>query len=152
MNTKHEIIIGSETGASDALLAVLGATYSPEKVKQATVQGAKIRIMITTPWPRPKKLKSEVIVAPTLLEELQRLKGNADALELKISKLKGPQLLKIGEILGIPMPKRGRTESLRERLFGSLRSESIWNAIAGRNSTRSVSTDNHASTMRLNES
>jgi hypothetical protein len=152
VNTKHEIIIRSDTGVPDALLAVLGTTYSPEKVKQASAQGAKIRIVVTTPWPKLKKLKPKVVIAPSLLEELHGLAGDSDALESKISKLNGPQILRIGEILGIPMPKSGKTEALRARLFGSLRSKSIWKGISGEKSPKPIPPAVKAGMVNLRES
>jgi hypothetical protein len=106
----------------------LNSTYSSQEVEQAIAQGAKVQISIVTPWPKPKK---PTVIEPALLDELHRLVIDAEALETKIAELNGPQILKIGEILGIPMSKNAKTEALRARLFGSLRSEAVWRGISG---------------------
>lgn len=110
---------------------MLNSIYSFQEVEQAVAQGAKIEVTLTSPWPKPKKPKAETVIEPALLEELHRLNTNAEALEAKIADLNGPQILKIGVMLGIPMSKNAKTEALRARLFGSLRSEAVWRGISG---------------------
>jgi hypothetical protein len=131
LKTKRDIIVQPGATPSSELLAVLNSTYGSQEVEQAIAQGAKVHVSIVTPWPKPKKPKAEPVIEPALLDELHRLIINAEALETKIAELNGPQILKIGEMLGIPMSKNAKTEALRARLFGSLRSEAVWRGISG---------------------
>jgi hypothetical protein len=132
----QEIIIHAGQTPPPEIVAVLNATYAEEEVADALRQGAKLKLSLVTPWPKPKIKKPDPTISPELILELKSLSPDADRLEKRIEDLSGPQILKIGKMLGIPMAQSAKTTGLRARLFGSLRSESVWKAISGQDDER----------------
>jgi hypothetical protein len=142
----HEIIIEAGQNPPSEIVAVLNATYTENEVADALRHGAKLKLSLVIPWPKPKIKKPDPTISAELIAELKSLASDSDRLEKRIEDLTGPQILKIGKILGIPMSQSAKTTGLRARLFGSLRSESVWKAISGQETqdqdAGNVTTDN----------
>jgi hypothetical protein len=135
---QHDFIIKPGQQLELELALFLAKRFNPEEIENAVKHGAKLRFSLITPWPKPKKPKCEIVVDPAVLAELQSLVPRPDALEARIAELSGPQILKIGAMLGIPMLRTAKLEGLRARLFGSLRSETVWKGISGQISANEV--------------
>ena len=75
------------------------------------------------------------------VERFKALATDEAQLETELSKFGAPEILKIADLLEIPMSKSSKVESLRAQLLKSLRSEIVWKSIAGqsapKNSTQS---------------
>lgn len=113
----------------------LAKYFNPVEIEAALKRGARLRLSLITPWPRTKKPNNDAIIAPGILAELESIVSRPEALEARLAEFSGPQILKIGGLLGIPMQKTAKVEGLRARLFGSLRSGTVWKSISGQATT-----------------
>jgi hypothetical protein len=129
-----EFIIKTNEALPHSLESLLGESFDSKILTKAKTNGAKIKVIVTTPWPKPPK-KEKVIIDDMLVARLKTMAQNETELETEIGKLNGPQILKIAIMVGIPMSKTSKVPSLRAQLVKSLRSEIIWKGIAGQNQT-----------------
>ena len=97
-----------------------------------TRHGARVKIISTSPWPKPIKApKPRVYVDGNYVARLKSLAADESALEREVGLLNGPQILHLGQIIGIPIAKNAKLASLRAQLINSLRSEIVWHGISG---------------------
>lgn len=131
MATKDFIFKPGET-VSENIQTWLEKIFSPEEREKMHRHGARVRIIATTPWPKPPKIpKPKIVIDANFIAGLKRLASDENALEREITNLNGPQILQIGQIVGIPMAKKTKLASLRAQLINSLRSEIVWRSITG---------------------
>lgn len=129
MPTKEFIITPGEAFPEileTALLQAFGASV----VTKALQKGAKLKLTVTVPWPKPPK-KEKVAIDDGFIAKLKETASDETQLETEIAKLSGPQILQIASFLGVPMTKTSKLQSLRAQLLKSLRSEIVWKGIAG---------------------
>jgi hypothetical protein len=131
-----EIVIKPGEALSDAVEAALRQLLGQDVVEKARSRGGKFKITLTCPWPKPPV----VIIDQKFVAQLKALAGDESQLEAEISKLKGPQILKVASLLEVPMSKSSRLQSLRAQLQKTIRSETVWNSIAGRGQSQPKST------------
>ncbi|MEY2494109.1 MAG: hypothetical protein QOJ45_601 [Verrucomicrobiota bacterium] len=132
MATKEFIIRPGEElpgNIEAAFVQLLGG----ELTAKARQSGGKFKVVLTSPWPKPPKIKREKrVVDQQLVNRLKALAEEDTQLENEIAKLSGPEILKVATLLDVPMSKSSKLSSLRAQLHKTLRSEIIWNGIAGR--------------------
>ena len=131
MATKEIIIRPGEELPADieaALVHLLGR----ELTAKARQSGGKFKVMLISPWPKPPKIKrKKKIINQQFVSHLKALAEEETQLEDAIAGLNGPEILKIATMLDVPMSKSSKLPSLRAQLQKTLRSEIIWNSIAG---------------------
>ena len=125
-----EFIFKIEEAFPAAIEALLTQAFDASVVAKARSKGAKVKLTLITPWPKPPK-KEKIIVDDAFISKLKGMAGNETLLDAEIGRLNGPQMLKIGSTLGIPLTKSSKIPSLRAQLLRSLRSEIVWMGIAG---------------------
>jgi hypothetical protein len=128
-----EFILTPGGALPQSLETLFAESFDPKLVAKARVKGARVKLIIMTPWPKPPK-KEVVIVDDKFIEKLKEIARDETQLEGEIGKLSGPQILTIGGTLGVPMSKTSKVPSLRAQLLRSIRSEIVWKGIAGQNS------------------
>jgi hypothetical protein len=130
----RQIVLKPGEDLSDAIETILVELFGRDAVDHARNKGAKLKFVITVPWPKvPKVKKEERIIDQTFVDALKALASDEEQLEDEVNKLTGPQILKIAKLLNVPMSKSSKVASLRAQLQKSLRSEIVWNSIVGRN-------------------
>ena len=103
-----------------------------ELTAKAQQEGGKFKVVLTTPWPKAPKIKREKkIIDQEFVNRLKALAGDEARLENEIEQLRGPEILKVATLLDVPMSKSSKLSSLRAQLHKTLRSEIVWNSIAG---------------------
>ncbi len=131
MATKEFILKAGEP-APESVRSWLEKLYSPAELERMTQRGARVRVSLTSPWPKVPKIPKPVIaVDGAYLERLKSLATNESALEKEVGFLGSQVILEIGKVLGIPMQKKSKVPSLRAQLINSLRSEIVWRGISG---------------------
>jgi hypothetical protein len=126
--TSKNIIVRAGDSVPSELQEVLGK----ELVRVAQQKGAKIRIVVTTPFPKAQRtLKPRTEIDESFLSRLQSLSVDPDRLDREVHTLSKAQLLRLAELSGLPMSKSAKIESLRAQLVNSLRSTEIWRRISG---------------------
>jgi hypothetical protein len=97
-----------------------------------TQRGARVRIITTSPWPKlPKIPKLKILINDDYVTRLKLLAVDESVLEREVHQLNGPQILQLGQLIGIPLAKNSKLDSLRAQLINSLRSEIVWRGISG---------------------
>lgn len=118
--------------APDDLRILLEQLFSPAECKTFAEHGARLRLITTCPWPRlPKVPKPKPVIDADCVTRLKTLAQDEAALEREVGLLSGPQILELGQLIGIPMTKKTKLTSLRAQLTNSLRSEILWRGISG---------------------
>lgn len=131
MATKDYIVRPGEP-VPDNLRVLLETFFAPAEYKKFTDHGARLRVITTSPWPRPAKVpKAKVVIDAEYVTRLKMLAKDEAALEGEVGLLSGPQILQLGQLIGIPMAKKTKLTSLRAQLTNSLRSEIVWRGISG---------------------
>lgn len=131
MPTK-DVIIEKDSELPHELRSLLSSFFSPDQLDKVAKNGARIRVTLTTPWPKTaKKKKPKVVIDDALIRKIQEAAASAEELEAVVGQLSGPQVQEVGERLDISIGKTGRVESLRSQLISSLRSEAVWRGISG---------------------
>ena len=132
--TSRQIVLKPGEDLPDAIETILVELFGRDAVDHARNKGAKLKFVITVPWPKaPKVKKKERIIDQTFVDALKALASDEEQLEDEVNKLTGPQILEIAKLLNVPMSKSSKVASLRAQLQKSLRSEIVWNSIVGRN-------------------
>ena len=108
--------------------------FGAEVFAKAQKDGAKLRLTVTTPWPKPKREKK--IIDNNYVDQLKALAPDQAKLECEINTLSGPEILRIALLIEVPLSKNSKLSSLRAQLAMSLRSEIVWKSIAGQDSVR----------------
>ncbi len=130
----RQIVLKPGEDLPDAIETILVELFGRDAVDYARNKGAKLKFVITVPWPKaPKAKKEERIIDQSFVDALKALASDEDQLEGEVNKLTGPQILKVAKLLNVPMSKSSKVASLRAQLQKSLRSEIVWNSIVGRN-------------------
>ena len=131
MATKDFILKPGEP-APENIRTTLERLLSPGELEKLSQRGARVRIIVTSPWPKPPKVpKPKIIIDAAFVARLKSLAADETTLEHEASILNGPQILKLGQLIGIPMAKKTKLSSLRAQLINSLRSEIVWRGISG---------------------
>lgn len=131
MATKDFILKPGEP-APENIRTTLERLLSPGELEKLTQRGARVRLIVTSPWPKPPKVqKPKIIIDAAFVARLKSLAADETALEREANILNGPQILKLGQLIGIPMAKKTKLSSLRAQLINSLRSEIVWRGISG---------------------
>lgn len=131
MPTK-DIIIERDSELPQELQSLLSRFFSPDQLDKAAKNGARVRVTLTTPWPKTaKKKKRKVVIDDALIRSIQEAARSEEELEAIVGDLSGPQVQEVGKRLHISIGKTGRVESLRSQLINSLRSEAVWRGISG---------------------
>lgn len=131
MATKDFILKPGEP-APDNLRILLESFFPPAECKKFTEHGARLRVIATCPWPKPPKVpKPKIVIDADYVARLKMLTKDEAALEGEVGLLNGPQILQLGQLIGIPMAKKTKLTSLRAQLTNSLRSEIVWRGISG---------------------
>ena len=137
MATKDIIVAAGEV-MPEPLISAFRELLGPKIVEQALAKGAKIKVTLTSPWPkRPAIKKEKIIVDESYVSHLKALASDEARLESEINKLSGPNILETATFLQVPMSKSSKVRSLREQLFKTIRSEIVWKSIAGHGEERS---------------
>ena len=131
MATKDFILRAGEP-ASESVRSALEKVFSPGEWEKMTQHGARVRIITTSPWPKPPKIpKVKIVIDADYVARLKSLATDESALDREVSQLNGRQILQLGQLIGIPMAKKTKLPSLRAQLINSLRSEIVWRGISG---------------------
>lgn len=131
MATK-EIVIRAGEVLPDNIEAAVVHLLGRELTNKARQSGGKLKVVLISPWPKPPKIKKEKrIINQQFVNRLKALAEDETQLENEIAKLSGPDILKVANLLSVPMSKSSKLPSLRAQLHKTLRSEIIWNSIAG---------------------
>ena len=137
MATK-DIILAAGEGIPEPLRSAFLEFLGPKIIAQATEKGAKIKVTVTSPWPKQPPVKKEkIIIDESYVSHLKTLASDEARLEAEINKLSGPNILEAASFLQVPMSKSSKVRSLREQLFKTLRSDIVWKSIAGHAEERS---------------
>jgi hypothetical protein len=131
MATKDFILKAGEP-APEEMRSALEKLFSPTEWEKMTQRGARVRIITTSPWPKPPKVpKVKIVIDADYVARLKTLAADESSLEREVALLNGPQILQLGQLIGIPMAKKTKLTSLRAQLMNSLRSEIVWRGISG---------------------
>jgi hypothetical protein len=131
MATKEIIIMPGETVPKPIEAALLDL-FGSGAVNKAIQGGGKLRLTLTVPWPKPPKVKREKkVIDQAFVERLKSLAKDESELERFVETLNGPEILRVASLLEVPMSKTSKLPSLRAQLQKTLRSEIVWNSIAG---------------------
>src|SRR5438477_10053580 len=130
MATK-EIVIQAGEALPPPFESAFAEAFGPDALAKAQKCGAKLRLVITTPWPKAKREKKTI--DQKYIGKLKVLAPDQTKLETEINTLSGPDILKVASLLEVPMSKSSKLSSLRAQLAKSLRSEIVWKSIAGQN-------------------
>jgi hypothetical protein len=125
-----EFIIKADGALPAGLEALCTQAFDTAVVAKARAKGAKLKLIPTIPWPKPPK-KEKIVINDEFIARLKGMAGNEAEVAAELGKLNGPQVLQIGNVLGIPISKSAKVPSLRAQLLRSLRSEIVWMGIAG---------------------
>jgi hypothetical protein len=128
MATK-EIVIQPGEALPPSIENAFAEAFGTDALAKAQKRGAKIRLVITTPWPKAKREKKTI--DQNYVDQLKALAPDEAKLEGEINTLSGPDILKVASLLEVPMSKSSKLSSLRAQLAKSLRSEIVWKSIAG---------------------
>ena len=128
----RDFILKAGESAPEEVRNALEKLFSPTEWEKMTVRGARVRIITTSPWPKPPKVpKVKIVIDADYVTRLKTLAVDESALEREVGLLNGPQILQLGQLIGIPMAKKTKLTSLRAQLMNSLRSEIVWRGISG---------------------
>jgi hypothetical protein len=131
MATK-EIVIRPGEVLPEEFKAALDCLLGREMTDKARQRGGKFKVVLITPWPKaPKAKREKKIIDQEFVNRLKALAGDEIRLENEIAQLRGPEILKVATLLEVPMSKSSKLSSLRAQLHKTLRSEIVWNSIAG---------------------
>ncbi len=131
MATKDFILKAGEP-APESVRNVLEKLFSPTEWEKMIQRGARVRVITTSPWPKPPKIpKVKIVIDADYVARLKTLAADESALEHEVGLLSGKQILQLGQLIGIPMAKKTKLTSLRAQLMNSLRSEIVWRGISG---------------------
>lgn len=115
--------------------------FGDEALAMVKTSGGKLRLQLTTPWPKAKKPKKPPFeVSDGLIQSLRDAAHDVDALDRELSKYNGSQLVEIGKRLDVMLSRSSRVDSLRAQLANSLRSAAVWQGITGQTESEPPST------------
>jgi hypothetical protein len=120
---------------SETMRRFVADCFDNETLERVTSAGCRLRVSLSTPWPKkPKPKRPKVEITDNLLRQIKESAASPASLEAELSKFNGPQLIQIGKRLDVSLSKSSRVESLRAQLANSLRSGAIWQGITGQKS------------------
>ena len=128
MATK-EIVIQPGEALPPPFQNAFAEAFGTDVLSKAQQRGAKLRLVVTTPWPKGKR--ENKIIDQNYVDQLKALAPDQAKLEAEINTLSGPEILKVASVIEVPMSKSSKLSSLRAQLAKSLRSEIVWKSIAG---------------------
>src|SRR5947207_2226126 len=123
MATK-EIVIQPGEALPPPFQDAFAEAFGTDVLAKAQQRGAKLRLVVTTPWPKGKREKK--IIDQNYVDQLKALAPDQAKLEAEINTLSGPEILKVASVIEVPMSKSSKLSSLRAQLAKSLRSEIVW--------------------------
>jgi hypothetical protein len=131
MATK-EIVLQPGEALPPSIQNAFAEAFGTELLATARDRGAKLRLVLTSPWPKPARAKRQKkIIDQSFVDRLKTLASDEGKLEAEVNTLSGPEILKIASLLEVPMSKSSKLSSLRAQLQKTLRSEIVWKGIAG---------------------
>jgi hypothetical protein len=131
MATK-EIVLQPGEALPPSIQNAFAEAFGTEVLANARDRGAKLRLVLTSPWPKPARAKRpKKIIDQSFVDRLKTLASDEGKLEAEVNTLSGPEILKIASLLEVPMSKSSKLSSLRAQLQKTLRSEIVWKGIAG---------------------
>jgi hypothetical protein len=131
MATK-DIVLQPGEALPPSIQNAFAEAFGTEVLANARDRGAKLRLVLTSPWPKPARAKRpKKIIDQSFVDRLKTLASDEGKLEAEVNTLSGPEILKIASLLEVPMSKSSKLSSLRAQLQKTLRSEIVWKGIAG---------------------
>lgn len=129
---KVEFVYEGRSPVPDEMKSTLTRYFSQADIAKLERLGGRVTISISAPYvsPQQRAASRSISVDASLLEDLQRVRGDYEEVTRILASLNAKQLKKLCSIAAVPVRSSSTAGQLRSVLSHAIQAEDIWRRIS----------------------